>query len=97
MQRPQGEDGVKSRLWQPFVKCYPRVRADDCDFQHQPHPSGLPGMERPRRESVLTQVDCLAHLRGFTTLPYFSDKAWLNHILTKPGLTWAVLVTSFRF
>lgn len=61
MEVSPGKDGVKSRLWQPCVKCYPRLKADDRDFQRQPHPLGLTDVERPRRETVLTWADCLAH------------------------------------
>lgn len=65
-----GEEGVKSRLGRPFVKCYPTAKLDDCHFQHQPRALGLAGLERPRRESVLTGTDCRAHLGGLQ--PFFT-------------------------
>lgn len=91
-----GEDGVKSRLGRPFVKCYPTAKLDDCHFQHQPHALGLAGLERPPQRKCFDRDRLPGSPRWFATLLYFSDNVWLNHILTKLGLTWAVIMTSFK-
>lgn len=55
---------------------------------------GWPG-KTPQRK-CLDRDRLPGSLGWFATLLYFSDKVWLNHILTKLGLTWAVTMTSFR-